>query len=309
MTRSTPAATCSPPTHPTPTPSRIRRQSPGSLLHRPIAMLKQVGDAERFGWERRAANGAQGHREAHRTRPEGSAYVHVRHRARRMDTPATVEPVTDPLVSAGHGVIIVDLPCANPDATLTEYADTVPAVLPDDVTDVVLVGYSFGGFTAASRVAVDLPTCRWSTSLPGSHAMAPRCSTSSPAVIRSSPARTPDRRLRRTDTRRRYRPVRPERRPVHRRGRPCRARRGADLPGTDPTSPGNRRVAREVARRPSGFQTPHLHPDDRRYPGAPGDPAGDGGLGGRRRRRDRRGPRDFREQPARLAELLVAASD
>ena len=41
------------------------------------------------------------------------------------DTPATVEPVTDPLVSAGHGVIIVDLPCANPDATLTEYADAV----------------------------------------------------------------------------------------------------------------------------------------------------------------------------------------
>jgi pimeloyl-ACP methyl ester carboxylesterase len=72
------------------------------------------------------------------------------------DTPATVEPVTDPLVSAGHEVIIVDLPCANPDATLTEYADAVRAVLPDDLDQVVLVGYSFGGFTA-SRVAVDLP--------------------------------------------------------------------------------------------------------------------------------------------------------
>ena len=72
------------------------------------------------------------------------------------DTPATVEPVTEPLVAAGHTVIIVDLPCADPDATLAEYADAVRAVLPDDLSQVVLVGYSFGGFTA-SRVAVDLP--------------------------------------------------------------------------------------------------------------------------------------------------------
>jgi pimeloyl-ACP methyl ester carboxylesterase len=72
------------------------------------------------------------------------------------DTPATLEPVIEPLGSAGHDVIVVDLPCENADASLQEYADAVRAVLPDDLTQVVLVGYSFGGFTA-SRIAVDYP--------------------------------------------------------------------------------------------------------------------------------------------------------
>jgi pimeloyl-ACP methyl ester carboxylesterase len=72
------------------------------------------------------------------------------------DTPATVEPVVEPLVSAGHEAVIVDLPCDDAEATLAAYADAVRAVLPDDLTDIVLVGYSFGGFTA-SRVAVDHP--------------------------------------------------------------------------------------------------------------------------------------------------------
>ena len=72
------------------------------------------------------------------------------------DTPATMEPLLEPLGSAGHAVIVVDLPCEDADATLQEYADAVRAVLPDDLTDVVLVGYSFGGFTA-SRIAVEHP--------------------------------------------------------------------------------------------------------------------------------------------------------
>jgi pimeloyl-ACP methyl ester carboxylesterase len=72
------------------------------------------------------------------------------------DTPATVEPVSQPLESVGHEVTIVDLPCDRAAATLEEYADAVRAVLPDDLTDVVLVGYSFGGFTA-SRIAVEHP--------------------------------------------------------------------------------------------------------------------------------------------------------
>ena len=72
------------------------------------------------------------------------------------DTPLTMEPVIEPLDTAGHDVIVVDLPCGNADATLEEYADAVRAVLPDDLTQVVLVGYSFGGFTA-SRIAVDHP--------------------------------------------------------------------------------------------------------------------------------------------------------
>jgi pimeloyl-ACP methyl ester carboxylesterase len=72
------------------------------------------------------------------------------------DTPSTMEPVLEPLNSAGHDAIVVDLPCGIADATLEEYADAVRAVLPDDLTPVVLVAYSFGGFTA-SRIAVDHP--------------------------------------------------------------------------------------------------------------------------------------------------------
>ena len=72
------------------------------------------------------------------------------------DTPATLEPLIEPLESAGHAVTIVDLPCDDAAATLEQYADATRAVLPDDLADVVLVGYSFGGFTAA-RVAVEHP--------------------------------------------------------------------------------------------------------------------------------------------------------
>jgi len=72
------------------------------------------------------------------------------------DTPATVEPVIEPLARAGHEVMVVDLPCDSADAALEDYADAVRAILTDDLTDVVLVGYSFGGFTA-SRIAVEYP--------------------------------------------------------------------------------------------------------------------------------------------------------
>jgi len=72
------------------------------------------------------------------------------------DTPATLEPLVEPLESAGHAVTIVDLPCNDAAATLEQYAAAVRAVLPEDLSDVVLVGYSFGGFTA-SRIAVEHP--------------------------------------------------------------------------------------------------------------------------------------------------------
>jgi pimeloyl-ACP methyl ester carboxylesterase len=72
------------------------------------------------------------------------------------DTPAIIDPLLAPLEAAGHAVIAVDLPCEEADATLDQYADAVRTVLPDDLSDVVLVGYSFGGFTA-TRVSLDLP--------------------------------------------------------------------------------------------------------------------------------------------------------
>ena len=72
------------------------------------------------------------------------------------DRPATLEPLVEPLESAGHAVTIVDLPCDVAEATLEQYADAVRAVLPEDLADVALVGYSFGGFTAA-RIAVEHP--------------------------------------------------------------------------------------------------------------------------------------------------------
>lgn len=72
------------------------------------------------------------------------------------DTPAVVEPLLEPLESAGHAVIVVDLPCDDAYATLEQYADAVRDVLPGDLADIVLVGYSFGGFTA-SRIAGEYP--------------------------------------------------------------------------------------------------------------------------------------------------------
>ena len=72
------------------------------------------------------------------------------------DTPAIIDPLRAPLEAAGHAMVVVDLPCENADATLDQYADAVRAVLPDDLSDVVLVGYSFGGFTA-TRVALEHP--------------------------------------------------------------------------------------------------------------------------------------------------------
>ena len=67
------------------------------------------------------------------------------------DTPLTMEPVIEPLGSAGHDVIVVDLPCGSADATLEEYADAVRAVLPDDLTQVVLVGSPFLSHTSSRR--------------------------------------------------------------------------------------------------------------------------------------------------------------
>jgi pimeloyl-ACP methyl ester carboxylesterase len=57
----------------------------------------------------------------------------------------------------GHGVVAPDLPCDDDTATLHDYADTVIEAI-GDRRDVVVVGQSYGGFTAAlvaGRVPVD----------------------------------------------------------------------------------------------------------------------------------------------------------
>ena len=65
-------------------------------------------------------------------------------------SPSEMEPIVDPLTRAGHPSILVDLPCTAPDATLDDYARAVGAALPSDLSDVVLVGHSFGGFTIST---------------------------------------------------------------------------------------------------------------------------------------------------------------
>jgi pimeloyl-ACP methyl ester carboxylesterase len=72
------------------------------------------------------------------------------------DTPAVMDPLVELLESAGHEAIVVDLPCDEAAATLEQYAEAARAVLPGDLADVVLVGYSFGGFTA-TRIAEEHP--------------------------------------------------------------------------------------------------------------------------------------------------------
>lgn len=61
------------------------------------------------------------------------------------------------LRARGHDTVAPDLPCADDAAGLPEYADTVATAI-GDRTDLVVVGHSFGGFTAplvCDRVAVN----------------------------------------------------------------------------------------------------------------------------------------------------------
>jgi pimeloyl-ACP methyl ester carboxylesterase len=64
-------------------------------------------------------------------------------------TPAELAPVEPSLTSAGHEVVIVDLPCTHRDATLGDYADAVIAALgpPERAAETLVVGHSFGGAT------------------------------------------------------------------------------------------------------------------------------------------------------------------
>jgi pimeloyl-ACP methyl ester carboxylesterase len=55
--------------------------------------------------------------------------------------------VTPHLEDAGHEVVAVDLPCEDPNATFSDYAEIVTHALNGRGDDVVLVGHSTGGFT------------------------------------------------------------------------------------------------------------------------------------------------------------------
>jgi pimeloyl-ACP methyl ester carboxylesterase len=66
--------------------------------------------------------------------------------------------VVPELRALGHDVVAMDLPSDDESAGLSEYADTVVDAI-GDRTDLVVVGHSFGAFTAAlvcARVPVDL---------------------------------------------------------------------------------------------------------------------------------------------------------
>ena len=65
--------------------------------------------------------------------------------------------VEDQLRGLGHQTVAPDLPCDDPTASLVDYADAVVAAI-DDRPDVIVVGQSYGGFTAplvADRVRAD----------------------------------------------------------------------------------------------------------------------------------------------------------
>jgi pimeloyl-ACP methyl ester carboxylesterase len=57
----------------------------------------------------------------------------------------------------GHRTVAPDLPCDNPTASLVDYADAVIDAI-DDRRDIIVVGHSYGGFTAplvADRVGAE----------------------------------------------------------------------------------------------------------------------------------------------------------
>lgn len=56
------------------------------------------------------------------------------------------QPLESELLTLGHEVVTVDLPCDDPNATFVTYADVVASAL-HNVPDVVLVGHSLAGLT------------------------------------------------------------------------------------------------------------------------------------------------------------------
>jgi pimeloyl-ACP methyl ester carboxylesterase len=75
------------------------------------------------------------------------AFVVLVHGA--FGTPAELAPVEPILAEAGHEVVIVDLPCAHPHSTLSDYSRAVVSTLgpPQQDPSTLVVGHSFGGAT------------------------------------------------------------------------------------------------------------------------------------------------------------------
>jgi pimeloyl-ACP methyl ester carboxylesterase len=75
------------------------------------------------------------------------AFVVLVHGA--FGTPEELAPVEPILAEAGHEVAIVDLPCAHPQSTLSDYAEAVVSELgpPQQDSATLVVGHSFGGAT------------------------------------------------------------------------------------------------------------------------------------------------------------------
>jgi pimeloyl-ACP methyl ester carboxylesterase len=57
------------------------------------------------------------------------------------------QQLTDVLEVRGHRVLTVDLPCEDPDAGASEYAEATVEAFSDAPEDLVLVGHSLGGLT------------------------------------------------------------------------------------------------------------------------------------------------------------------
>jgi pimeloyl-ACP methyl ester carboxylesterase len=57
------------------------------------------------------------------------------------------DQLTDVLEARGHRVVTVDLPCEDPGAGASEYADAAVEAFRDAPDDLVLVGHSLGGLT------------------------------------------------------------------------------------------------------------------------------------------------------------------
>ena len=77
-------------------------------------------------------------------------------------SPAELAPLIPELEALGHHAIAVDLPSADPAATLDDYAETVVAAIAPIHGPVVVVAHSAGGATI-SLVPGRTPSTAWCT--------------------------------------------------------------------------------------------------------------------------------------------------